>query len=587
MDVFRKKTLDGILNEIKANEDGVKGAHGAGLQRNLGVRDLVALGIAAIIGAGIFSTIGNASQAGGPAVALLFVITAVACGFSALCYAEFASSIPISGSAYTYAYASFGEVVAWLIGWALVLEYAVSNMAVAISWSSYFTALLEVFHVHLPAWMTVDYFTAQRASNELTKLLSEGKTLADIAPAMREATEAWQTAPAIGGLRIILDVPVFFIVGLITWIVYWGIQESKIASNIMVAIKLTVVLLVISVGAFYIHPENWVPFMPTGFGGMMSGVGAVFFAYIGFDAVSTTAEECKNPQRDLPRAMIASLLICTILYVMIALVLTGMAHYSRLGVEDPLAFVFGLTDMSPRAKGIMTVIISVSAVVAMASALLAYQLGQPRIWMSMSRDGLLPKVFSNVHPRFRTPSFSTILTGFVVAVPTLFMNLTEVTDLTSIGTLFAFAVVCAGVLRLQGSEQQRRASFKVPYVNAQYFLPLGLVATFAIVLIFSPDSLLNLFRRVADEKGNMQTAWDVFKHHFPDYAFIAISVYLCVEAWKRRFSLIPCLGMLSCLYLMTEIKITGWVQFLVWMAVGLLIYFAYGVRNSKLGAARQ
>lgn len=567
MNVFRKKTVDSILNQIKANE-GNGGGHGTGLQRNLTARDLTALGIAAIIGAGIFSTIGNASMAGGPAVALLFVITAVACGFSAMCYAEFASSIPISGSAYTYAYASFGEIVAWLIGWALVLEYAVSNMAVAISWSSYFTALLEVFHIQLPAWMTVDYFTAQKAAGKL----------ASTSPILREAAEAWHTAPTIGGLRIILDVPVFFIVGLITWIVYWGIQESKIASNIMVAIKLTVVLLVIAVGAFYIHPENWVPFMPTGFGGMMSGVGAVFFAYIGFDAVSTTAEECKNPQRDLPRAMIASLLICTILYVLIALVLTGMAHYTKLGVEDPLAYVFGLTDMSPRAKGIMTIVISVSAVVAMASALLAYQLGQPRIWMSMSRDGLLPKIFSRVHPKFRTPSFSTILTGFVVAVPTLFMNLTDVTNLTSIGTLFAFAVVCAGVLQLQGTQQQQQAAFKVPYVNAQYYLPAGFVLTIMLVLAYSPDALLRLFGLGNDPMPFGQ----VVLHHFPDYAFLAIAIYLCVIAWQRRYSLIPCLGMLSCLYLMTEIDLTGWMQFLVWIAVGLTVYFSYGMRNSKL-----
>ncbi|HEY0743476.1 MAG TPA: amino acid permease, partial [Chryseosolibacter sp.] len=348
--LFRKKSVENILKDARSGDG--DGLHG-GLKKVLGVRDLTSLGIAAIIGAGIFSTIGRASFNGGPAVALLFVFTAIACIFTALSYAQFASTVPVSGSAYTYAYVSFGEVFAWIIGWALILEYAVSNMVVAISWSEYFTSMLAGFGLSLPGWMTVDPGSAS------------------------DAVAA--SAPSIGGLKLILDLPAGLITVLITALVYIGIKESRNASNVLVALKLGVILLVIVGGAFYVKPENWSPFAPNGVSGVLSSVAAVFFAFIGFDSISTTAEECKNPQRDLPRAMLWCLAICTILYVLIALVLTGMVNYKELMVDDPLAYVFQKVGFD-----FMAGVISVSAVVAITSALLVYQLGQPRIWMTMS-----------------------------------------------------------------------------------------------------------------------------------------------------------------------------------------------------------
>ncbi|MCS7073510.1 MAG: amino acid permease, partial [Bacteroidia bacterium] len=415
--LFRKKNIPAILKELESER-----SHSGGLKQTLKVWDLTALGIAAIVGAGIFSTIGNASASGGPAVILLFIFTAIACAFSALCYAEFASILPISGSAYTYAYVAFGELIAWLIGWNLLMEYAIGNIAVAISWSGYFTALLQSMGIHLPDWLAMDYLSAHRAFDEISKGLAEGKKLSEFTPALQEGYTAWVTAPQIAGFRFIADIPALVIVILITWLVYIGIQESKTAGNIMVYIKLVVILLVIVIGAFFVNPQNWTPFMPEGMGGVLKGVSAVFFAYIGFDAISTTAEECQNPQKDLPKAMIYSLIICTILYVGVSLILTGIVPYKELAVEDPLAYVFNRIQIQW-----LSGIIAVSAVVAMASVLLVFQMGQPRIWMSMSRDGLLPPIFSKIHPKYKTPSFSTILTGVLVAVPALFMNLTEVT----------------------------------------------------------------------------------------------------------------------------------------------------------------
>ncbi len=431
----RKKTIQDILAHADANTGE------AGMKRNLNVRDLTAMGIAAIIGAGIFSTIGNAAAQGGPAVSLLFIFTALACGFSALCYAQFASTIPISGSAYTYSYASFGEIIAWIIGWTLIMEYAIGNIAVAISWSDYFTGFLSGFNIHFPEYFSIDYLTASRGFANATALMQSGTLFNDLPLATKEAYIAWVNAPQIAGLHIIADIPAFTIVVLITVLVFIGIYETKVAGNIMVLLKVVILLVVIAVGAFYTNPENWSPFAPNGIGGVLKGVSGEFFAYIGFDAISTTAEECKNPRRDLPKAMILALIITTILYVLISLVLTGMVNYQELAVGDPLAYVFGKLNLS-RLSGV----IAFSAIVAMASVLLVFQIGQPRIWMSMSRDGLLPKIFSKIHPRFRTPWFATIITGILVAVPSLFLNLTEVTDLTSIGTLFAFILVSGGVL---------------------------------------------------------------------------------------------------------------------------------------------
>ncbi|MFN7774793.1 amino acid permease, partial [Flavobacterium sp.] len=471
--LFRKKSVHDILQQVAQNES--DGHHALG--KHLTARDLTAFGIAAIIGAGIFSTIGKASADGGPAVIFLFLFTALACSFAAFAYAEFASMVPVSGSAYTYSYVAFGELIAWIIGWALIMEYAIGNITVAISWSDYFTGLLESGGIHLPQWIQMDYLSASKGFAEATALLQSGKPFADLSPALQAAHTAWTTSPTIAGLHLVADLPALLIIILITYLVYRGMKESRNASNLMVVVKLCIILLVIAVGIFYVDTDNWNPFAPNGVGGILKGVSAVFFAYIGFDAISTTAEECKDPQRDLPKGMMWAIIICTVLYIIIALVLTGMVSYDQLNVGDPLAFVFDQLDLKW-----MSGIIAVSAVVAMASVLLVFQMGQPRIWMSMSRDGLLPKRFSRVHPRYKTPSYATIVTGFVVAIPALFLNLTLVTDLCSIGTLFAFVLVCAGVLVLQNRPDVPRGKFKTPYVNAKYIFPvmlfLGLMGSF-------------------------------------------------------------------------------------------------------------
>src|ERR1700760_3700945 len=458
--LFRKKTIDKIMADIASGHSDSEHSS-SDLKKELNVRDLTLMGIAAVVGAGIFSTIGIASFNGGPGVTILFIITAITCGFSALCYAEFASRIPVAGSAYTYAYASFGELIAWIIGWDLLMEYAIGNIAVAISWSGYFVNLLEGFHIHMPTYLTMDYVSALRASHQVQELTASHH-LDDITSMMKDGAAAWNSAPGFGDFKLIANLPALAIVIAITYLVYVGIRETKKATNAMVILKVAIVIGVIIIGFFYVTPANWHPFMPNGFSGVMKGVSGVFFAYIGFDAISTTAEECENPQRDLPRGMIYSLVICTVLYVLIALVLTGMVSYKSLDVGDPLAFVFSHVGLKK-----ISYVISISAVIATASVLLIFQLGQPRIWMSMSRDGLLPKAFSRIHPKFGTPSFATVVTGFVVAVPALFMNLTVVTDLTSIGTLFAFVLVCGGVLMLP-REAAHKGRFHLPYVNAQW-----------------------------------------------------------------------------------------------------------------------
>ena len=333
--LFRRKSIADILRHAD-DESHV----GHKLKRNLSLLDITAFGIAAIVGAGIFSTIGNAAANGGPAVSVLFIFTAIACGFSGLCYARFASAIPISGSAYTYAYASFGELIAWIIGWDLIMEYAVGNIAVAISWSDYFTGLCNGMGLHIPTYFSTDYLSASRGYTAVVEQLHAGTALSQVSASLQEAYSAWIQAPEIFGIRIIADIPAFGIVVFITALVYIGIRESKIASNLMVLLKVVILLLIVAVGAFYVSPHNWSPFAPNGITGVLKGVSGVFFAYIGFDAISTTAEECKRPQRDLPRAILLSLLISTVLYVMISLVLTGMAPSKELAVGDPLAFVF-------------------------------------------------------------------------------------------------------------------------------------------------------------------------------------------------------------------------------------------------------
>lgn len=564
--LFRKKSITAILQDAK--EGFADAEHSAGgLKKVLKVRDLTAMGIAAIVGAGIFSTIGNASYQGGPGVILLFVLTAVCCGFSALCYAEFSSRIPVSGSAYTYAYASFGELIAWIIGWDLLMEYAIGNIAVAISWSDYFTNFLEGFGIHIPSFLTTDYLSASRGFEEASKQIAAGTDLSTLGEGLKTAYNAWTTAPHIGGLRLIADIPALGIVILITWLVYVGIRETRKATNLMVGLKLVIVMAVIAIGFFYVAPANWSPFLPNGFGGMMKGVSAVFFAYIGFDAISTTAEECENPQRDLPKGMINSLVICTILYILIAIVLTGMVSYKDLQVGDPLAFVFRKVGLNK-----LSYVISFSAVVATASVLLVFQMGQPRIWMSMSRDGLLPKIFSRIHKKYKTPSFSTILTGFVVAVPALFMNLTEVTDLTSIGTLFAFVLVCGGVLLLPKREENTTGvkRFQIPYINSKFIVP----TLYIVGVIVLWNNFLGLFHYSGD--------WTEFRDKLPFFLFVILATALAIASFVKNLSLIPVLGLASCFYLMTELGYTNWLRFLIWLVIGLAIYFLYSRHHSHL-----
>lgn len=635
--LFRKKSVDDAISTAKGEE-----IHGSGgLEKNLGVRDLTSLGIAAIIGAGIFSTIGSASYNGGPAVVFLFIFTAVACGFAAFAYAEFASLLPVSGSAYTYSYVAFGELIAWIIGWALVMEYAVGNITVAVSWSGYFTSLCESAGWHIPAWATTDYVSAREGYEGAAALLKGGAPLSELSQSARENYEAWNTAHSLAGLRIILDIPAIIMSILITALVYIGIKESKNAGNAMVILKLIIVIAVIVVGVGYIDVDNWHPFVPNGFGGVMAGVSSVFFAYIGFDALSTTAEECKNPQRDLPRAMVYSIIICTILYILIALVLTGIVSYKDLNVNDPLAFVFDKINLKW-----FSGIIAVSAVVAMAGVFLVFQLGQPRIWMTMSRDGLLPKRFSYIHPKYRTPTFATIITGFFVVVPMLFIPSDTVLDLCSMGTLFAFVLVCGGVLKMQVQPDAPRGKFRTPYINAKFIYPLMLVAGLGYLLgtqkadtmawltnekeMYGVEDLLQntseadvsaiqAFLSRQDSVGfagaggvvatylegldserygatvqalpvsdsvKYESGWHLFKHKIPMWLFILTCLVLAVLTVQHNLSLIPILGLVSCFYMMAQIPAKSWAGFFIWLVAGLVIYFGYGYKNSRLAKNR-
>ena len=562
MSIFRKKSIDKIVQDAAV---GLNDGHSSGgLKKVLGVRDLTFMGIAAVVGAGIFSTIGTAAFHGGPGISLLFVITAITCGFSALCYAEFASRVPIAGSAYTYAYVTFGELIAWIIGWALILEYAIGNIVVAISWSGYFVNLLEGFQIHLPGWLCTNFEQAQQGYDEALKHLASGGSPATFSKLARIGYDAMTNAPYIGGWKIILNIPAFVIVVLITALVYRGIKESKKSTNAMVIFKIIIIIFVIVLGSFYVDTSNWTPFMPNGFKGVLAGVSAVFYAYIGFDAISTTAEECKNPQRDLPRGMIYSLLICTVLYILIALVLTGMVNYSLLKVDDPLAFVFEKIGMHK-----IGYLISISAVVATTSVLLVFQLGQPRIWMSMSRDGLLPKKFAKVHPKFGTPSFATVVTGIFVGVPSLFMSISRMTDLTSIGTLFAFVLVCFGVLVLPRlSPDIKKKSFQLPYINGQFIIPI-----LAIVFIyFGWNRIITAFSAMASE-GYQEFLYLIF---------VFILVIVATLSFIRKYAVIPVVGAMCCMYLMIEIPPVSWLWFFVWMMIGLIFYSLYGKRNSTL-----
>jgi basic amino acid/polyamine antiporter, APA family len=538
--LFRRKSI------LAADEDG----HSSGMQRVLSVRDLTFFGIAAIIGGGVFSAIGKACFDGGPGVIFLYAMCAVACGFTAMCYAEFASRVPVSGSAYTYAYITFGELFAWIIGWALIMEYSIGNIYVAFSWSGYFTNIIP----GIPEWLTTNYRNAHQSF--VSNIPGEGLT-------------AWMNAPEVRGLKIIFDLPALSINILLTSLVYAGTRESRNLSNTMVVIKLAIIALVIGVGVFHIDIENWTPFLPNGFEGVMAGVSAVFFAYIGFDAISTLAEETRNPQKDLPRSMIYALVICTVIYMILALIITGMASYTQMGVSDPLAEIFKLKGMKW-----MLFIVSIAAVVAMTGILLVYQMGQPRIWMSMSRDGLMPKKFSSIHPKYKTPAFATIVTGLVVGIPIFFTDEKLVLDFTSIGTLFAFVLVCGGMLILPRQTGKRETGkFRMPYVNSKWIVPGITITGFILIFSYLPESVYH-----GNDSNNTL--------NIPMVVFYLIWAAMAVLSFLKNLSLIPMLGLLSCLYLLTGMGTTNWIMFSIWLGIGLVIYFLYGYRKSRLAAVK-
>jgi APA family basic amino acid/polyamine antiporter len=438
--LFRTKSLDAILADADQKEHQLK--------RVLGPLELISLGIGAVVGAGIFAVIGTAAAGGanhpgaGPALVISILITAIGCGFCALCYAEFAALVPISGSAYTYSAATLGELVAWIIGWDLIIEYAMGNVAVAVSWSGYFCELLRGFGLDIPAWLRTDLTTAIKTPGFLA------------------------SAPHVAGIPIVFNLPAVAIVALVTWVLVIGVKESAKFNDVMVLTKVGILIFFIVVGAFYVKPANWHPFAPAGWAGIGSGAALIFFAYIGFDAVSTAAEECRNPQRDMPIGLLGSLGICSVLYVATALVLTGIVPLSQIkGSSEPLAKAFSLLGMNWAAG-----VVAFGAVIATTAVLLVFQYGQPRIFFSMARDGLLPPSFARIHPKYRTPHVTTIWTGVVVAVLAAVANLDVFVELTNIGTLFAFVLVCAGVLILRRRDPDRPRPFRTPLVP---YVPLA------------------------------------------------------------------------------------------------------------------
>ncbi|MEQ8168145.1 MAG: amino acid permease [Candidatus Eremiobacterota bacterium] len=484
--LFRKKNVEEII--ASAEREDFK------LKKSLGAIDLMAMGVGAIIGAGIFVITGSIAAGGashigaGPAVIISFIIAAVACSFSALCYAEFASLLPISGSAYTYSYATLGEVFAWIIGWDLILEYMVGGVFVAIGWAGYFKHLLAGFGIVLPAYLSNDLRTA--ATNP----------------------EVMAQVPQIAGIHLSINLPAVIVVAFITVLLIMGIKESAKLNNIIVALKIIILAVFIGAGIFYIKPENWSPFAPNGWHGIFTGASLVFIAYIGFDAVSTTAEETKNPGRDLPIGIIGSLIICTILYIVVAAVMTGIAPYKILGTPEPMATALnyaGLTSLS-------RYVVSVGAVIALLAVLLVLMVGQPRIFFSMSRDGFLPSVFAKVHPKYRTPYVTTILTGCIIGFFAGIVDIHEAAELCNIGTLFAFALVGIAVIILRYKSPHLKRPFKVPFVP-----------------------------------------------------------------------LVPILGIGSCIFLMANLVLVAWIRFIVWLAIGLIIYFIYGIKHTKYAAIEQ
>ena len=457
--LFKTKSLDELVHEGEEPEHQLK--------RALGAFDVVMLGIGAIIGAGIFATIGTAAAGdamrpgAGPALMLSFVLTGIACGFAALCYAEFASMVPISGSAYTYSYGTLGELIAWIIGWDLIIEYAVGNVAVAISWANYFKTFVSGFGIIIPDWMSIDYRTAAKIPGLLAH------------------------APHIFGVPIVFNFPAFAIVALITLVLVIGIKESARTTTVMVIIKLLVLGLFVAVGFYYVKPANWTPFAPNGWKGIQAGAAVVFFAYIGFDAVSTVAEEVRNPKRDMPIGIIGSLIVCTIIYILVAGVFTGIIPYKALlhtlatSQSEPLTLAMQYAHIEKYGNLIIG-IIAFGSVIAHTAVLLVFQLGQPRIFFSMARDGLLPQKFATVHPKFRTPIVTTVATGLIVGVTAMFTTIDEMVDLTNIGTLFAFILVCAGIIIMRRKEPDKPRPFRTPLVP---LIPiLGIISCFYLIL---------------------------------------------------------------------------------------------------------
>jgi APA family basic amino acid/polyamine antiporter len=469
------------------------------LRRVLGAGDLVMLAIGAVIGAGIFSSIGTAAAgeirpdgtiiraAAGPALIFSFILLGVVCGLAALCYAELASMIPQAGSAYAYSYATLGELVAWIIGWDLILEYAVGNIAVAVAWGGYFNSLLSGFGIELPRWLTHGYRAVILSSD----------------PAVRSLLD---TAPHVAGIPVLVNIPAFAIVMLITWVLLLGVRESARVNNVMVVVKLLVLGLFVAVGAMHIDTANYMPFAPNGWTGIHQGAAIVFFAYIGFDAISTAAEETKNPQRNLPIGILAGLGVCTVIYVIVGAVATGIVPYTELKAANPLARALDVA-------GLKTIgwIVSFGAVISLTAVLLVFQYGQPRIFYAMARDGLLPAWAAKVSPRRKVPHVTTWITGIVVALGGLLADENEIYDLTNIGTLSAFAMVCVGVLVLRYSDPGRPRPFRVPFV------------------------------------------WGV-----------------------------SVAGTLACIYTMLGLPRTAWERFGIWLAIGVIVYIAYGYRHSRL-----
>ncbi len=504
MSLMRRKSVEVLQAESSATGEGT-------LNRTLGPWSVTFLGVGAVIGAGIFSATGSAIAGGaghvgaGPAIVISMLITAVTCGFAALCYAEFAAMVPVSGSAYTYAYAALGELVAWIIGWDLIIEYAIGNVAVAISWSGYFVDLLDSFGIHMPAWLAIDYRTAHQLSMS-TEPLSRLNTYLATAVA---------AAPRVADIPIIFNLPAILIVAFITVLLVRGVKESARFNTAMVILKLGIIAFFIAIGFKFFHPENLTAFggfAPNGLKGIGTAAAIVFFAYIGFDAVSTAAEETIEPQKNMPFGILMSLAICTVVYILVAITMTGMAPWNRLGTAEPMLTALELSGGGARLISMARFIVGVGAVIAMTSVLLVFQYGQPRIFFSMARDGLLPPWAAKIHPRFRTPYVTTIITGVFVALLSSVTNINEMVELTNIGTLFAFALVSLGVLVLRYRDPDRERPFRAPG---------------------SPFTEI--------------------------------------------------LAVIACVYLMFQLPMVTWIRFVVWLAIGGVIYWFYGRRHSRMG----